>query len=136
MKLLIAFLMALAMLQGESVIKLRFDEQGILVKMDNTESAKSFLELLPLRVKVEDYAGKEKIFSIPRRLQTGANDGANYNPQIGDLFYFSPWGNVGIFYDKQPSHNGLIRLGILQGGVDSINKLKAQRDDFELEISE
>ncbi|WP_181882585.1 MULTISPECIES: cyclophilin-like fold protein [unclassified Helicobacter] len=115
------------------MIKLRFDGQEILVKMDNSTSAKSFLALLPLKVKAEDYAGKEKIFSIPRRLETGAGDGANYNPQIGDLFYFSPWGNIGIFYDKQPPYNGLIRLGILQG-ADSVSKLKAQKSDFELEI--
>lgn len=116
------------------MIKLRFDGQEILVKMDNSASAKSFLALLPLKVKAQDYANKEKIFSIPHRLETGANDGANYDPQIGDLFYFSPWGNVGIFYGKQPPYNGLIRLGILQGGADSINKLKAQKSDFELEI--
>lgn len=135
MRFFILFLLIISALQGENMtISLNFGDEKILVDLDSSASARDFATLLPLEVEVSDYVGKEKIFSLPKRLKTGANDGAGYDPQIGDLFYFSPWGNVGIFYEKQPPYNGLIRLGILKDSKNALNKLKAKKQNFTIKI--
>ncbi|OBV28924.1 hypothetical protein BKN38_08685 [Helicobacter sp. CLO-3] len=140
MRFFILFWLIISAVKGENmVIALSFGDEKmgaekILVELDSSASARDFAALLPLEVEVSDYVGKEKIFSLPKRLKTGANDGAGYDPQIGDLFYFSPWGNVGIFYEKQPPYNGLIRLGILKDSKNALAKLKAKKQNFVIKI--
>ena len=80
---------------------------------------------MPLSLEFSDYVGKEKISpALPKRLDTKGLNG--YDPKIGDLFYFAPWGNLGIFYEKQPFHSGLVRFG----KVEKLDKIKAKKDNF------
>ena len=84
-----------------------------------------------MNLKFSDYVGKEKIsHELKKRLNTSGLSG--YAPQVGDLFYFAPWGNLGIFYDKQPFHSGLVRFGNV--GANFLSKIKAQKNDFEIKF--
>lgn len=94
---------------SKMIIELKLQLQsGIVtskVKLENNSATRDFYALLPLRLTFSDYVGKEKISpKLPKRLNTSGLSG--YTPQIGDLFYFSPWGNLGIFYEKQPFYSG------------------------------
>ena len=40
--------------------------------------------------------------------------------KVGDLAYFSPWGNLVLFYEPQPYYNGLIKLGKFENGFEKI----------------
>ena len=42
--------------------------------------------------------------------------------KVGDLGYFSPWGNLVLFYKAQPYYDGLINLGKFESGFDEIIK--------------
>ena len=97
------------------------------VKLEDNPATRDFYALLPLSLEFRDYVGKEKISpELPRQLNTQGLNG--YNPQVGDLFYFSPWGNLGIFYAKQPFHSGLVRFGSVDSQI--LAKIKAQKDSF------
>ena len=102
-------------------------DEVVQINLEDNPATRDFYALLPLSLEFRDYVGKEKISpALPRQLNTQGLNG--YNPQVGDLFYFSPWGNLGIFYEKQPFHNGLVRFG----SVDSqtLANIKARNDSF------
>ena len=63
----------------------------------DSPAARDFLSLLPLTLSFEDYAGKEKISYLPRPLDLSGSAGSK--PQVGNLSYYSPWGNVIFYYD-------------------------------------
>ena len=88
--------------------------------LGDTSAAKSFSENLPLTLNLQDYAGREKIADLPVRLNfAGApsSDG-----KVGDLGYFSPWGNLVLYYKPQPYYEGVINLGKFESGFDEIIK--------------
>lgn len=119
--------------KGEKMqIQLSLNDEKTIVELENNPATRDFYELLPLRLTFSDYVGKEKVSheKLQKRLNTSGLSG--YTPQVGDLFYFAPWGNLGIFYDKQPFHSGLVRFGNV--GANFLAKIKAQKDDFEIKF--
>lgn len=118
--------------KGEKMqIQLSLNDEKTIVELENNPATRDFYELLPLNLKFSDYVGKEKIsHELKKRLNTSGLSG--YAPQVGDLFYFAPWGNLGIFYDKQPFDRGLVRFGNV--GANFLSKIKAQKDDFEIKF--
>lgn len=74
---------------GESTVDVR-------IAADNP-TAKDFLTLLPMTLPVEEFAGREKIAQLHRELESAGSPGSD--PENGDLIYFTPWGNVGFYYN-------------------------------------
>lgn len=93
-------------------------------------TARDFLSLLPLRVPVEEFAGKEKLGALPRDMATEGSPG--FDPEDGDLIYFIPWGNLGFYYNAdgigysdQTIHLGTYdattaQLALLEGGTITV----------------
>ncbi len=78
----------------------RFSGNGAHVDVtirSNHPTSRHFLSMLPLRLKLEQFAGKEKISYLPRKLRTKGSPGSD--PKDGDLIYYAPWGNLGFYYD-------------------------------------
>lgn len=86
--------------------------------LDNA-TARDFAALLPLTLTLTDYAATEKISDLPRRLTT-AGAPAGVTPAVGDIAYYSPWGNLALFHKDFGHSPGLIRLGKLDGGVEAL----------------
>lgn len=115
-------------LKGENMrIKLVFEGGESIIDLVDNIASRDFYSLLPLELTFSDYVGKEKVSNaIPKKLNTqGLN---SYNPSIGDLFYFVPWGNIGIFYQKQPFHSGLVPLSKIDN--KSLDTISNQKQDF------
>lgn len=73
-------------------------------------TSQSLVDQLPFSVKLEDYAGMEKIFYPAEALsQAEAPDGAA--PKAGEIHYYAPWGDVAIFYKDFRYAKGLIPMG-------------------------
>ncbi len=128
---LILFLGSLIMAQSIQ-IKLEIQGESINVELEDNEASREFLKQLPLSLEFIDYVGKEKIAHLPKPLSV--KNTAGYDPQIGDLFYFAPWGNIGIFYAKQPPYNGLVYLGKVLDSK-SLEILKSQKKNFKVVLS-
>lgn len=90
---------------------------GILY--DN-EVAKSFASLLPLTLELEDYNNTEKIASLSKKLLTN-NAPAGFTPSIGDIAYYTPWGNMCIFYKDFGYSDGLVSLGKITSGMEAFS---------------
>lgn len=99
----------------------------IMGELEDNTITRQLLELSPLELKMEDYAGSEKIAYPPRKLNTaGAKNGLD--PKTGDLALFAPWGNLVVFYWKGHSSDGLYYLGHITSGLE---KLEDHAKDFE-----
>lgn len=101
------------------LIRLTISGKPVTATLDDTPSAKDFFSLLPLTLTLNDYASTEKISDLPRKLSIqGAPDGVD--PDVWDLAYYAPWGNLAIFYRDAGYATGLVRLGRLDSGVEAI----------------
>ncbi|ORC51194.1 hypothetical protein BZK31_27765 [Pseudomonas floridensis] len=89
--------------------------------LEDNQTARDFVALLPLDVVLEDYASNEKINVLPRTLSTqGAAPGIT--PAAGDFAYYAPWGNIAIFHKGFKYSPGLIKLGRLESELDLIRQ--------------
>jgi hypothetical protein len=76
--------------------------------------------MLPLTLTLEDYSQTEKISNLPKKLtREGAPTGAD--PSVGDIAYYAPWGNLAVFYKDFTYSEGLILLGKLDGGTETLS---------------
>lgn len=108
-------------------IKMTFNNEEVMVRMHDNPTTRDFLALLPLTVTLEDYAGTEKIAKLSKRLST-KDALAGSDPSVGDFTYYSPWGNIAIFYRDFGYADGLIVLGSIEPG--GVEKLASMNGDF------
>jgi hypothetical protein len=86
-------------------IHIRLEGRSLTATLDDSEAARDFLSLLPLTLTLTDYNSTEKVADLPRKLSTkGALAGVD--PDMGDIAYFAPWGNLAIFYRDEVAHHG------------------------------
>ena len=104
-------------------MKIRFTIDGkelATATLRDNATARDFVSLLPVTVKLEDYANTEKIAYLPRKLSTdGAPAGSD--PSVGDIAYYSAWGNLAIFYKDFGYSRGLIGLGRIDSGIEALS---------------
>lgn len=105
-------------------IKITIAGQIITATLEESPSARDFLAMLPLTLPLEDYAKTEKIAYLPQKLTTqGAPKGMD--PQVGDITYYAPWGNLAIFYRDFGYSTGLIKLGRIESGLAHLKTASA-----------
>lgn len=127
-KLLVVFGLFSFICFGGDKVQMSFAGQTFIVDMDDNATSRELINKLPLELDFVDYAGKEKVskLSLPKGESSG------YIPDVGDLFYFTLFGNIGIFYEKQPPHSGLVFLGRLE--ERGIKEIKNMTKDFKIKI--
>lgn len=112
-------------------LRLSFDGQEAIVTLEDNATTRDLLSMLPMTLTFEDYAGSEKISYLPRDLSTDGAPGT-YDPEVGDLILYAPWGNLAIFYRDAGSSSGPVPMGHVESGL----KLLAAMDgDFEVTVS-
>lgn len=98
-------------------IRIELEGRSLTATLEDSEAARDFLSLLPLTLTLTDYNSTEKIADLPRKLSTqGAPAGVD--PDVGDIAYYAPWGNLALFYRDFGYSSGLVRLGRLDSGVE------------------
>jgi len=101
-------------------IRITIGEKAVTATLTGGEAARDFVSLLPLTLVLEDHARTEKISYLPGKLSTtGAPAGSD--PDVGDIAYYAPWGNLAIFYKDFGYSNGLVILGRIDGDVEAFN---------------
>ena len=102
-------------------IRITIDGTPITATLADNATARDFVSLLPLTLTLEDYASTEKVSDLPRRLSTdGAPAGAD--PDIGDIAYYAPWGNLAIYYKDFGYSDGLVKIAKIDSGVDAFRR--------------
>lgn len=106
---------------GMSEIEIIVEGQVVSATVEESAAAQDFLALLPLTLTLEDYHNTEKISDLPRRLSTDAAP-AGIDPEVGDITYYAPWGNLAIFYRDFGYSKGLVRLGRITSGIEQLKR--------------
>ncbi len=112
-------------------IRLTIGAKSAIATLDDNATARDFLAMLPLTLPLEDYASIEKITYLPRKLTTQGAP-AGIDPDVGDITYYAPWGNVAIFYRDFGYASGLIRLGRINSGLDALKTPGASKITIEV----
>jgi hypothetical protein len=100
-------------------ITLSLNDTELPATLVDSETTRDFLSLLPLTLTLSDYRDTEKISDLPRQLSTaGAPDG--HDPEVGDITYYAPWGNLAIFYEDFDYSPGLVELGRIESGIEGL----------------
>lgn len=104
-------------------MKIRMDVEGaeVTATLYDNAAARDFASLLPLTLKLKDYAETEKVSDLPKRLSTeGVPPGTD--PSVGDITFYAPWGNLAVFYKDFGYSKGLVRLGKIDSGVEALSR--------------
>lgn len=104
-------------------MKIRIEIEGttLTATLNDTDAARDFASLLPLTITLEDYNATEKIADLPRKLSTtGAPPGSD--PEVGDIAYYAPWGNLAIYYRDFAYSAGIVKLGRIDGDVEALRQ--------------
>lgn len=112
----------------EHGMKIRIIVEGteLTATLEDTAAGRDFATLLPLDLTLEDYHGIEKIADLPKRLST-EDAPAGVDPDVGDITYYAPWGNLALFYRDFGYARGLVRLGRIHGDVTALGGDKPLR---------
>lgn len=116
-----------------SATRVRFaaPDAEIVVRVADNPTSRDFVSKVPLTLRFEEFAGKEKISYLPERLTTAGSSGSA--PRNGNLIYFVPWGNVGFFYNADGGHDdNVITIGSVESGMDQLGRLEQGRVTVEV----
>ena len=110
--------------QGDTAmakVRITFDGKEAVATLFDNPQARDFMAMLPMTVTLEDYAGAEKIYYLPKKLDTSG--GQNAEQVKGDFCYYAPWGNLAIFYKGMGYGTSLYVLGKLDSGKDTLGAM-------------
>jgi hypothetical protein len=116
--------------QDEKTIKFIIGEQEFLAVLYDTPAANALYERLPLTLTFEDFNGIEKIAYMDTKLPT-EGEKMEFDPNVGDLCLYAPWGNLSLFYKDFRNSQGLVSLGRLKTEIDFFAR---QQNDFTVRI--
>lgn len=107
----------------DRTLKMIVQGQEIFITLYDTPTANALYEALPMKLSFSDFNGTEKIAYPPEKLATkGEPDGTD--PDVGDLCYYAPWGNLCIFYKDFGYSQSLIKIGRVESGMDVLSEVK------------
>lgn len=97
-------------------------------------TARDLLSRLPLTLEFSDYNNTEKIAYLPNneRLDTSGAP-ASFDPSVGDVTVYAPWGNLAVFYRDFRLSSGLVPVGKLNG--EAIELFASQNGNFTVTIA-
>ena len=98
----------------------------------DSPATRDFLSMLPLTLPVQEFAGREKISYLPRQLEHDGTPGSD--PEDGDLIYFTPWGNLGFYYDTSGIgyDDNTLHLGTYEATIEQLTQLEGAAVRVEL----
>lgn len=102
-------------------IRIQIGEESTTASLFDNPTTRDFIQLLPLKMELKDYAGTEKIFYLPKKLSTNEAP-AGSRPSAGDITYYAPWGNLALFYKDFSYSPRLITLGKFDNNVELLRK--------------
>lgn len=113
-------------------LSLAFGENEAFAELQANATTRDFLSMLPTTLTFEDFSGSEKISYLPRSLSTDGRP-ESYDPVLGDLTLFVPWGNLAVFYqDTSGASSSLVPMGHIVSGLEL---LTAQTGSFDVYVS-
>lgn len=114
----------------ETPIKITIADTVVTARLVDNATARDLAAQLPLTLTFKDFNQVEKIATLPRRLSMdGVPAGAD--PDIGDIGYYAPSGDLVFYYGDVGYWNGIVRIGRFDTTMELIEH---QDDNFQVMI--
>ena len=111
-------------------ITLTIGDRVIGGTLHGNPAASALAQRLPLTLTFEDFNAVEKIATLPSPLpMTGMPAGAD--PEIGDIGFWAPGGDLVLYYGEVGYWNGIARLGTF----DDVAAIQALTGTFTITIA-
>ena len=98
-------------------LRMSFEGKEVLINLFDTQAGRELAAMLPLTLSFEDYAKAEKIAHLTGKLSSGVPPSESPS---GDFTYYSPWGNLAVFYKGYGQADGLYILGKIISGKEKL----------------
>lgn len=108
-----------------TIVRFTSDDAQVDVTIgEDTPAVRDFLSMLPLTLDVEELSSREKIAYLPRELDIEGTPGSD--PEDGDLIYYTPWGNLGFYYNASGIEysDQTLHLGTYDASRDELDSLE------------
>ncbi len=79
-------------------IRIRTRTRTLTATVARNATARDFVSLLPLTLRMSDLFGREKAGPLPRALARGGRPRHTYS--VGDIIYWSPGPDVAVYYRR------------------------------------
>ena len=111
-------------------IRITFGDTVLTARLHDNATARDLAAQLPLTLTFRDHNNVEKTDPLPRELSLeGAPKGDD--PEVGDIGYWSPDGDLVFYYGDVGFWNGIVVIGEFDGEMDAIER---QHGDFRVTI--
>lgn len=111
---------------GTIPIRVVVGGQTLTGELYDNPTARDLASRLPLTLTLDDLHGLEKTGSLPDELTTdGVPRGSD--PEVNEIGYYAPGGNLVFYYGDVGYFNGIIRIGRFDADIDLI---RDQPDGF------
>ena len=112
-------------------IRITIGDQTLTAQLADNPTARDLVDQLPLTLRFRDFNRVEKIAKLPRPLTM---DGvpAGDDPEINDIGYYAPSGDLVLYYGDVGYFNGIVRIGRLD--AEDMSVIERQPDGFEVTI--
>jgi hypothetical protein len=115
---------------GETPITLTVADTAFTARLADNATARALAAQLPLTLTFRDFNQVEKIAKLPRPLSTdGVPAGAD--PDIGDIGYYAPSGDLVFYYGDVGYWDGIVRIGQFDATMELFEQ---QGDEFQVVI--
>lgn len=104
-------------------IRISFDDNELILLLEDNSASQDLLQRLPISVKFEDYNATEKIAYMEDALDISAAPD-NCTPSAGTFAFYVPWGNLSLFYENFRESDQLVPLGAVEVGLDNIKLIE------------
>lgn len=108
-----------------TVVRFTAGSMSVDVTIDQDNPAfRDFLSMLPLTLTLKEFAGREKIGYLPRKLKYSGSPGSK--PVDGDFIYYVPWGNIVFYYNAAGIgySDETIHLGTYKASPEQLERLE------------
>jgi hypothetical protein len=114
----------------ETPIKITIADTVVSARLADNATARDLAAQLPLTLTFKDFNQVEKIATLPRPLSIdGVPAGAD--PDIGDIGYYAPSGDLVFYYGDVGYWNGIVRIGRFDTTMELVEH---QDDNFQVTI--
>lgn len=113
-------------------VKIAIGQKVATAILYDNPTSKDLVSLFPLTLEMEDYNRTEKINQLPKKLSS-KDAPSGFDPSVGDITYYEPWGNIALFYKDFGYSNGLISLGKITSGLEAFEVSGTIIAKFELD---
>ena len=103
-------------------LRITIGRKRIVATLANSQAARDFASLLPLRLAMNDLFRREKFAPLPRAISEQGKRTNDY--AVGTIGYWPPGPDVAIFYRQDGEripNPGLIVLGSVKAGIEALD---------------